>query len=322
MLQHHNIKLPSQMPPQGQMHPVRHAHPYGQMNGSQSPHYHPQNPNIPPGWNGQRPPMPGYPGNMRPESPGVWGPGMNPNNMNPNMGGLPDISHTSLPDDILTTEQLQHRQAGMESLRKIHAMLLQDDPRAPPTDFMHLNMAQEDLNMYGNGHPQMQPGGPPPPHMGGPQHMGGPPQHMAPGGHMMGPGGHPIGPGGMMPPGHPHPSHPHHMGSPMGPGPGPLPPQQHMGPGGPMPPHMVGPPHGMEMGMYPGAPGMMHPKPPPPYQAPMAAPAPEAPPAKPSKSKKRKSTSTRPQSPHSLKSPKYQVCVLRSDTIYLCSVSA
>jgi len=205
--------------------------------------------------------------------------------------GGPDIQRDIVPDENLTPEQLMKREAGLDSLRKIHQMLLADeasgDNQGRQTDFSHINMAMaQDRQMGGPdefGYRQMGPG------MG----PGGPPMSM---GGPMGPGG-PIGP---MPshPGMGHPGHPH-----MGPG-GPMPPQGYMGPGGPMPPHMAGP-H-----MEPGAPPTMgHQKPPPPYGAPpMGAPEP-APPTRKSKKRKGSTQSPAPVSPMgpSMKSPKYQV---------------
>lgn len=230
-------------------------------------------------------------------APAGYGPGIPSTEWGPSLPqGLPsngpDISHHRIPDEKLTPEQLQRREARMEELRKLHRMLMADErgDRAGMTDYNHITMAQDtqagmpsmDDFMYGG------------PHMG-----------PAPGSQMppMGHPGPPMGPG-----------HPHHMGGHHGPmAGGPMPP---MGPGGPMHPQMPGP-RPMDMGMYPGphpGPHMMPPKPPPPYPSPMSVPAPDPP--RPSKAKKRKSStqSPAPTSPlgQPLKSPKYQQVGLSS----------
>lgn len=246
--------MPQQMHMHGPNSQLRPSAPYNVMNGGAgSPHFHSPNSGIPPGhpgWNGQRPPISAYSG-IRPGSPGVWG----PTGMPPNPNGL-DISHNIVPDENLTPEQLQRREAGRASLRKIHEMLLADGQATdghggmqPMTDFSHINMAQdrgppgahmqpgmEEFNMYGpvHGGQPMGPAGPPMSHAGLPIGPNG--QPMGPGGPSMGPGGQPMGPGGQ----------------PMGPGGQPMGPGGHMlGPGG----HPMG--HGMMMPTHPHHPHHM-----------------------------------------------------------------
>jgi len=197
------------------------------------------------------------------------------------MGGA-DISQQFVPNENLTPEQLQKREDGLASLRKIHQMLLADDSNHPgSTDFGHITMAMAQDRQgytrspsqgYGMSCNPMSPNAMPP-------YMHGP--HGSPG---MGPS-----------PPHSH-MHPNHMGMPMG----------HM----PQSPQM-----GMPQGYYGhpmspmGGQPMMDNRPPPPY--PLAMPEPSPPEKKKKVGRKRKNpvSSPSPLSPinQPIKSPKSNI---------------